>query len=537
MMATTLNIALLLSAFSSSDYSVQREEQQEKPNILFIAVDDLKPILGCYGAPLIKTPNIDRLATLGTVFQNTYCQQAISGATRASVLTGLRPDKTQVYDLITKIRDINPNVVTLPGYFKDKGYVTTAIGKIFHPTNVIKEDGEYSWSIPHTEAEECLAEAYGYPALGYYQHPDTKLLVEKYGMEAKKKGLKDAEAARYILSHIKPSVECLDVPDNAYVDGAVTLKAKQQLQTLTKKGKPFFLAVGYHKPHLPFVAPKKYWDLYDRKSMPIAEFQAHAKGSPELAYHRCGELKKYTDIPEFCTFTDQSLHTGLALEKQKELIHGYYACISYLDAQVGELLDTLDSLGTLHNTIIVLWGDHGWHLGDHDLWNKHTNFENATKVPLIIAAPGMSSGNADTFAEFVDIYPTLCDLAGIGIPSDIDGKSLVPAMENKKSRIRNYAVSQYPRKFTKEEADRRGYTSTTIMGYSLRTEGYRYTVWAHDFTTRQSFNDGKIYTEELYDYQKDPLETINVVTDKEYLKIKEKLKDMMMDFFSKQMDK
>ena len=181
------------------------------------------------------------------------------------------------------------------------------------------------------------------------------------------------------------------------------------------------MAVGYHKPHLHFVAPKKYWDLYDRKSMPIAEFQAHAKGSPELAYHRCGELKKYTDIPEFCTFTDQSLHTGLALEKQKELIHGYYACISYLDAQVGELLDTLDSLGTLHNTIIVLWGDHGWHLGDHDLWNKHTNFENATKVPLIIAAPGMSSGNADTFAEFVDIYPTLCDLAGIGIPSDIDG--------------------------------------------------------------------------------------------------------------------
>ena len=537
MITTTLNIALLLSVFLHSDDSIERKEQQEKPNILFIAVDDLKPILGCYGDSLIKTPNIDRLASLGTVFQNTYCQQAISGATRASLLTGLRPDKTQVYDLVTQIRDINPNVVTLPGYFKNEGYVTAAIGKIFHPTNVVKEDGKHSWSIPHTEAKEYLAEAYGYPALGFYQHPDTKWKVEKYRMEAKRKGLKDAEVTKYILSHIKPSIECVDVPDNAYADGAVTLKAKEQLQILTKAGKPFFLAVGYHKPHLPFVAPKKYWDLYDRQFIPIAKYQKHAKNSPEFAYHRCGELKKYTDIPEFCTFTDQSLHTGLDLEKQKELIHGYYACISYLDAQVGELLATLESLGTLDNTIIVLWGDHGWHLGDHDLWNKHTNFENATKVPLIMVAPGISSGDADTFAEFVDIYPTLCDLAGINIPLNIDGKSLVQAMENKKSRLRDYAVSQYPRKLTKEEADRRGYESTTIMGYSLRTERYRYTMWVHDFTTRQLFSDRKICEEELYDYQKDPLETINVVAEKSYFKIKKELKKMMIDFFSKQLDK
>lgn len=539
MITSTLDIVCLVSALFAShtdDCRISKQEQ-EKPNVLFIAVDDLKPVLGCYGSPLIKTPHIDRLAAMGTVFLNTYCQQAISGATRASLLTGLRPDRTQVYDLVTKIRSINPDVVTLSGHFKNEGYVTSAVGKIFHPTNVIEEDGEQSWTIPHTEGEDCYAVEYGLPALGRYQKPETKVMAERYLLEAERKGIKKRDRMEYAFSYIKPSVECMDVPDNAYEDGAVTLKAKDRLTTLTKAGQPFFLAVGYHKPHLPFVAPKKYWDLYDRHSMPIAEFQKHAKNSPSVAYHRCGELKKYTDIPDLCTFTDQTLNTGLAVEKQKELIHGYYACISYIDAQVGELLNTLDSLGTLKNTIIVLWGDHGWHLGDHDLWNKHTNFEQATKVPLIIAAPGMEPGKANTLAEFVDVYPTLCDLAGISIPSTVDGMSLAPALKDERVEIHDYAVSQYPRKLAKGAVSELGDDDMRVMGYSLRTKDYRYTMWMNGFTSKDAFEERKIYAEELYDYRKDPLETINVVGEVDYLAVKNELKRKMLAFFDSQRGK
>lgn len=539
MITSTLDIVCLVSALFTphTDDGRISNQEQEKPNVLFIAVDDLKPVLGCYGSPLIKTPHIDRLAAMGTVFLNTYCQQAISGATRASLLTGLRPDRTQVYDLVTKIRSINPDVVTLPGHFKNEGYVTSAVGKIFHPTNVIEEDGERSWTIPHTEGEDCYAVEHGTPALGRYQKPETKKIAEKYLLEAEQKGIKKQNRMEYAFSYIKPSVECMDVPDNAYEDGAVTLKAKDRLATLTEAGQPFFLAVGYHKPHLPFVAPKKYWDLYDRHSMPIAKFQKHAKNSPSVAYHRCGELKKYTDIPDLCTFTDQTLNTGLAVEKQKELIHGYYACISYIDAQIGELLNTLESLGTLKNTIIVLWGDHGWHLGDHDLWNKHTNFEQAAKVPLIIAAPGMQPGKAGTLAEFVDVYPTLCDLAGLSIPSTVDGMSLVPALKDERAEIHDFAVSQYPRKLAKGTVSELGDDDMRVMGYSLRTKDYRYTMWLNDFTTRDAFEERKIYAEELYDYRKDPLETINVVGEVDYSAVKNELKRKMLVFFDSQRGK
>ena len=551
-----LNLALsglvAVSAFSQQ----ASETKTSKPNILFIAVDDLKPELGCYGNTLINTPNIDRLAKQGTVFLGNYCQQAISGATRSSILTGLRPDETKVWDLVTKIREVNPNVVTMPQYFISQGYITSGVGKIYHPSNVINED-KLSWSIPYLSFDDFFANEFGKPALGNYQSPKTKALIEKYLKEAtenKRNGTpekdclksdprtgwvfeipKGKEANAKDMPFVIPSVENANVPDNAYEDGAIALRAKKQIITLAGNKQPFFMAVGFHKPHLPFVSPQKYWDMYKREDMPLAQFQQHAKNGPEIAYHNAGELRHYTDIPALCSFSDQSNNVGLPTDKQKELIHGYYASVSYIDAQVGILLNTLDSLGTLNNTIIVLWGDHGWHLGDHDQWCKHSNFENATHSPLIISAPGFESGKTKSMTEFVDVFPTLCDLANVSIPTNLPGKSLIPILKNKNSQVKEYAVSQYPRTLDAKIAKRKGYKSKEIMGYSIRTANYRYTMWmAENFKTYQPFSEKKVYAAELYDYEKDPLETINVAGDKKYTSIAKDLKSKMLTFFKSQ---
>ena len=245
----------------------------------------------------------------------------------------------------------------------------------------------------------------------------------------------------------------------------------------------------------------------------------------------------YLDIPEFATLPADSLRIGLKLEKQKELIHGYYAAVSYLDAQVGVLLNTLESLGTLNNTIIVLWGDHGWHLGDHDLWHKHTNFEEATRAPLIIAGPGIKSGKTNSLSEFVDVFPTICDLAGVPIPIKLDGKSLKKLMLNNNLKVNDYAISQYPRKLKKLEMIKKGYADPKIMGYSLRNDNYRFTIWMNNFTSKQPFNESQIYASEMYDYVKDPLEKVNVVNDKDYAAISKELKAKMLDYFKSELAK
>ncbi|MHC1705658.1 MAG: sulfatase [Tenuifilaceae bacterium] len=530
----SLNLALL--GLACMPAMAQKSEVKQKPNVLFIAVDDLKPILGCYGDKLVKTPNIDRLASRGSVFLNTYCQQAVSGPTRASLLTGMRPDYTQVWDLRTPMRDVMPDILALPQYYVSQGYETSGIGKIYHPGNIDKQQDKVSWSIPYLEADEYYAKEYGSPALRHWQSPTTKNLIEKYRKEATDQGLKGAKVNDYITKYIKPSVECIDVPDNAYEDGAIALNAKDQIVKLSKGDKSFFMAVGFHKPHLPFVSPKKYWDLYNREDMPLAKFQEHAKNSPEIAYTRAGELKNYSDIPALCTYTDQTLGTGLAVEKQKELIHGYYAAISFTDAQIGILLNTLDSLGIADNTIIILWGDHGWHLGDHDLWCKHTNFENATHVPLIISAPGFKPNKTESISEFVDIFPTLCDLSGIPVPTHLDGKSLVPVMKNPKSKVKDFAVSQYPRSLKAAEAKKLGLESRDLMGYSIRNNKYRYTVWMNNkYRSNEPFDASRIYASELYDYEKDALETVNVVDEKEYKSVKKKMNKKMKSFLKSQL--
>ncbi len=505
-------------------------QQSSKPNILFIAVDDLKPILGCYGNTLVKTPNIDRLAKMGTVFTKNYCQQSVCGPTRASLMTGMRPDYTKIWDLRTQMRDMNPNILTIPQYFISQGYNTAGIGKIYHPSSAINKIDPASWNVPYIElTARDYANGMGKPANNQYQNPATKALFEK---EVKPK--KDNGDDENPVSRKGPSTECIDVPDDAYNDGVYAIKAKAQIIKLSKENKPFFMAVGFHKPHLPFVAPKKYWDLYKREEMPLEKFQEHAKNGVEIAYHKSGELRNYPDIPEFATLPGEDLRIGLKTEKQKELIHGYYASVSYMDAQVGILLNTLEEQGILNNTIIVLWGDHGWHLGDHDLWEKHTTFEQANRSPLIIASPGIKAGTSKSISEHVDIFPTLCQLAGVPVPKNLAGKSLMPVMQNKSMEVKDFAMSQYHRTLKAEEAKKLGYKDRKLWGYSMRTDKYRFVMWMNNFTSDQPFSADKIYAIELYDYEKDPLEKVNVAGDKDYKKAEEELRAKMIGFFKEQ---
>jgi arylsulfatase A-like enzyme len=428
-----------------------------QPNVLFIAVDDLKPTIGAYGDPIAVTPALDRLAREGFTFRNCYVQQAVSAASRASLLTGMRPDKTKVWDLKTDFRQVNPNALSLPEHFRNNGYQTAAMGKIFHGASSGAGHDAPSWSIPYLTVK---ASQYANAAKG-----------------------------------AKPATECADVPDETYVGGKLAEEGIKALQHLSKSRQPFFLAVGFIKPHLPFVSPKKYWDLYKREKFQVAPFQKKADNSPDIAYHVSGELKNYSDIPKFDSYSENTSDL-LPEEKQQELIHGYYAAVSYTDAQIGKLLDELDRLGLADNTIVVVWGDHGWHLGDHGLWNKHSNFEQATHVPFLLKAPEKSQNvRISTQCEFTDIFPTLCDLAQIPVPEHLDGISLVPALADPSAKLREYALSQYPR-------------PNGVMGYSIRTERFRYTEWIGDnYTAEYPYQPEKTIAREWYDYEKDPLET------------------------------
>jgi arylsulfatase A-like enzyme len=511
-------------------------QQSSKPNILFIAIDDLKPILGCYGNTMIKTPNIDRLAKMGTVFLNNYCQQAVCGPTRASLMTGKRPDYTKVWDLKTPMRNVNPDILSLPQYLISQGYSTQGIGKVYDPRNVDKELDIPSWSVPYYKTnKKYYAAGTGEPANGQYQDPTTKALIEKYAKEAEDKKMSDADAKAYVQSKIKPAVEKTDLPNNAYNDGANVLQARDILGELSKSKKPFFLAVGLAKPHLPFVAPKKYWDMYKREDMPLAKYQQVTSNPIEPAYHTSGEIRAYTDIEPVEDFSDMKVGVKISEEKQRELIHAYYAAISFTDANVGVLLNTLDSLGLTKNTIVVLWGDHGWHLGDHNLWCKHSNFEQATHAPLIIAAPGIASNKTSSISEHLDIFPTLCELAGVEIPKVLDGKSLVPLMKNSKAVVNEFAVSQYPRGAAKEENTKSEFSGAKVMGYSIRTNRYRFTIWMdNNWRSSKPYNASSFIGSELYDYQKDPEERNNVFTDKKYAAVAKEMEQKMMAFFKTQ---
>ena len=460
----------------------------ERPNVLFIAVDDLKPWLGCYGDRQIKSPNIDRLAARGTVFLNAHCQQAVCGPSRASLLTGMGPDTTRVWDLHTPIRKALPDVVMLPQYFRENGYTVIGMGKIFDPRSVDKKRDEKSWTKylnPKCEADKTF---------GYLNPEFVEHIHQVLGDNGEKLGWDKA------LKKIgKRYDDEADVPDEAYADGKLAEVAVKQLAKLAKEEKPFFLAVGFHKPHLPFNAPKKYWDMYKREDMKLAPYRDMPEGAPSFAFQPGWELRNYDGVPP-----EGRLPEGM----QRELIHGYAACVSYTDAQVGKVLDALDRSGAAENTIIVLWGDHGWHLGDHSIWCKHTNYEQATRAPLIFVAPkvGKSGNKCESPVNFLDIYPTLCRLSGLAVPQNLQGESLVPLLEDGSKSINRAAFSQFPRCIGRKKF---------AMGYTLRDKRYRYTEW-RACGSKPGPGGDEVVAREFYDYQADPQERRNAVNDEQY---------------------
>jgi arylsulfatase A-like enzyme len=431
----------------------------------------------------------------------------------------MRPDYTGVWDLKTKMRDVNPNILAMPEYFKNNGYQTIAVGKIYDPRCVDKQYDKPSWSIPYKESSRyTYPKEYGKPGLSYYASKENQEIVKKYTEEAKAKGVKNIH--KYVSQRHKPSVENADVSDEAYMDTQIANNAIKYISELAKKDEPFFLAVGFKRPHLPFAAPKKYWDLYDRNKIKLAKNRGPIKNDVKYAYHSSEELQSYTDIPPLASFSD-IFTDNLPEEKQKELIHGYMAAVSYIDVQVGRVLDALKEQGLDKNTIIVFWGDHGWHLGDHSMWCKHSNFEQATRVPLMISIPNKKVGINASPVEAIDVYPSICEAAGIKTPKILQGESLLPIFNGEKEAIKNFAVSQFSR--GKRE------------GYSMRTDRYRLTLWMNDnYKTFMPFDERLLDAGELYDYKEDSLETENFYNDEKYKSVKNRLISMFRDFVNTQ---
>jgi len=491
----------------------------QKMNVLLIMVDDMKPVLGCYDDKIAISPNIDALAARGTVFRQNYCHVAVSGPTRVSLLTGLRPDNNLIWTMPSPMRERYPGVVSMPQYFRSLGYQTAAMGKIFDYRNVDKGLDSLSWSIPHLSEWAYFNKDTERPNGGYIL-PETKALQEKARREAEALGLKDRPYRQYVNGHASPSTECADVPDDAYMDGALAKLAVATIEKLAveaQQGQPFFLAVGFRKPHLPFVAPKKYWDMYDREKMPLAEFTEKPKNAPNVAFSPYLEIRDYSDIPPIYTFSDHYENNGfIPIDKQKELLHGYYACTSYTDAMIGIVLEALKKNRIDKNTVVVLVGDHGWHLGDHGLWAKNTNFEQATRSALIISDPRIKASVTDNVTEFIDIFPTLCSMTGVPMAPHLDGVDLTALMKNPSKVVKEVAVSQFPRE-------------NGVMGYSLRDTRYRYTVWfGENYRTTLPYNEKLVVASELYDYGVDPLETVNRIDNKEYAAIRKQMHEKLM---------
>jgi iduronate 2-sulfatase len=443
-----------------------------KPNVLFICVDDLKPLLGCYGDKVIRSPNIDRLSARGVVFDRAYCNQAVCAPSRNSLLTGVRPTTLGIYDLGTNFRLASSNAVTLPQYFMKHGYRAEGLGKIFHVGHGNRDDAA-SWSVPLFKANSI---AYVLPENGAKRTREEALFANETDVAKLPRGA---------------AWESADVPDNAYPDGKIADEAVRRLRAAKEKpNEPFFLAVGFLKPHLPFCAPKKYWDLYDRASFTLPALRAAPEGAPKYAPSGWGELRQYSDIPNSGPLSDDQART---------MIHGYHAAVSYMDAQLGKVLDELDRLGLASNTIIALWGDHGWHLGDHGWWCKHDNYEQATRIPLIIAAPGVTTPGTrarNALVETVDIYPTLAELAGLPapqVPQGLDGKSFVSALRDPDLGTKDYLYHVYPR------GER--------IGRAVRTTRYRLVEWK---VPGRAADTAEL---ELCDYEKDPSEMKNLVAE------------------------
>ena len=456
------------------------QSAESKPNVLFIAVDDMRCDLGCYGVKEVLSPNLDRLANSGVLFKRAYCQLAVCNPSRASLMTGLRPDTTKVWDLPTDFRTRIPDAVTIPQHFRKHGYQALGFGKIFHnpfPDNV-------SWDAPHE-----------WPKGAKTWSEDAMKKLKKVKDEMRAAGEPEAKIER--LRSL--GTERVDIEDSEHFDGAMTDQAIAAMRELSGKDQPFFLAAGFIRPHLPFVVPTKYWDLYDPAKIKLAPNGHLPSGAPAVAFgdRSMGGLYELRDYMNY-RHVPSPFEGSLTVADQRELKHGYYASVSFVDAQVGRLLDELDRLGLAENTIVVLWSDHGWKLGEHNGWCKQTNYEIDTRAPLMIRAPGAKTNGtpSNALVEFVDIYPTLCELASLPVPKVLEGKSLVPLLNGAEATLKDAAFSQFPR--THEGRD--------YMGCAIRTETHRYIEW-------RDLKSGKVEAQELYDHQIDPEENQNIAGD------------------------
>ena len=433
-------------------------------------MDDLRPELRCYGAEHMVTPNIDALAETSMQFDQAYTQLAVCLPSRISLFTGMSPDSTGVHDLQTDFRKTIPRAVTLPQHFEQQGYHTIGMGKVFHS----EKWREWTQWIDTGKI----------PGVKVYHNPKTDTKIKKLKAEARKKGLKGKALRRYTKG---PAYEWADAPDSSYHDGAMTDRAIKALEDVGDQ--PFFMVVGYKKPHLPFVAPKQYWDLYDFESVQLPDNYYKPKGAPQVSLMNWGELRAFEGIPAKGAVDPLTA---------RRLIHGYYASVSFVDAQIGRLMDALKKHGLAENTIVVLWGDHGWKLGEHAMWCKHTNFEIDTRVPFLIRAPEALgfSGRTSALVESLDLYPTLCELANVPIPKQCEGTSLMPLFKNPDGEWDALAYSQYPR-------------AGGIMGYSVKSPTGRYTEWIKEAS-------GIVVAKEYYDHLVDPNENKNRIDEAAY---------------------
>ncbi len=427
-----------------------------RPNVLFIASDDLRMNLGCYGDPVAKTPHLDRLARRGMVFERAYCQQALCNPSRASLLTGFRPDTLRVWNLRTHFRETHSDVVTLPQYFKQHGYFTQNVGKIFHNWRTKIQGDPVSWSVP---AE-----------LHFASHATDVAVI-------------DGGTPPPNLATVKGAEAC-DVSDEAYFDGRVAAKAIEALRACRERGNPFFLGVGFWKPHLPFNPPKRYWDLYRQEEIPSIRNSTPPASAPAMALQNASERQATT------------------ASETAEARHGYYAATSYMDAQLGKVIAELDRLGLAEDTVIVFWSDNGYHLGEQGMWGKTSNYEVSAQVPLIVVAPGTTTGGtrSRSLVELLDLFPTLVDLCGLPPLTGLEGTTLRPVLRDSRVSVKPAAFTQAPR-----PPNNQGGQSDT-MGYSLRDERYRYTEW-------REWSTGQLRASEIYDHESDPDETINRAAD------------------------
>lgn len=430
-----------------------------RPNILFIMVDDLRPQFAAYGRTGMVTPALDQLANEGVVFKRAFVNVPVCGASRASMMTGLRPTSTRFVNFLARADEDAPGIATLPAHLKAAGYTTLSLGKILH----VEEDSAAAWSRPQWRPSQNETVSAATSPRNYLDPAN----IDADRDEDSKRGA---------------PFERMDVPDDAYFDGMIAEQAIRELSALSKNDTPFFLAVGFLKPHLPFNAPTKYWDLYDPADISLAAFNRMPADAPDEANHNSGELRSYRGIPD--------APEPISEEIARNLRHGYYAATSYADAQIGKVLQALDDLQMADNTIVVLAGDHGWSLGEHGLWCKHSPFDVATHTPLIIRAPEAGQGEANGLVEFIDIYPTLMAMTGTPPPDHLQGSSILGLLEDPASPGK---TAVFPR-WKKSE--------------NVRIDRFSYT----EFRTE----DGTIISHMLYDSVKDPDETVNLADEPEH---------------------